>query len=121
MLGGFVWGMGYGIILAKRQEVNERCHDIPNRREKTTMKKQLISICTMVAVVTAVAESSCIISGDTYRMAAASAWSAPGNLDAPAASWGLPNNFDSVCWMYDWGEPMNINSRPPIGTLMIFR
>ena len=85
------------------------------------MKKQLIGVCAMLAVATVVAESSCIISGDTHRMAAASAWSASGNLDAPEVSWGLPSNFDSVCWMDDWGEPMNINSCPPTGMLMIFK
>lgn len=85
------------------------------------MRKQLISICAMAAAMIAVAESSCIISGDTHRMAAASAWSAPGNLDAIESSWGLPDDFDSICWIDDWGEPMNINSRPPTGMLMIFK
>ena len=85
------------------------------------MKKQFISICAIVVAMTAVAESSCIISGDTHRVAAASAWSAPGNLDAIEVSWNLLDDFDSVFRIDDWGEPMNINSRPPTGMLMIFK
>ena len=85
------------------------------------MKRFLIGVCAVVAVTVASAENSCIISGDTRRTAAASAWSAAGSLDASGTSWGLPGDFDSVCRTDGWGNPMNVNSRPPAGMLMILR